>query len=347
MNTSYQKLVVVDILQETPDTKSFVLRPEETERIVYKPGQFLTLVFPGSGEEERRSYSISSSEFLNEPLTITVKRIDNGAISRYLFDVCDIGSPLLTIGASGLFILPDEVATFDTLFFFAAGSGITPVISLIKSALHQHRGPAIRLMYSNHSPETTIFLQELHALERLFPDRLKVEYYFSNAKNLLRARLSKNRVAEIMTASAPPNREKTLCFLCGPHSYMQMIAITLLTEGVPASNIRKEIFDTVKPVVRAIPSDQDPHVVSVRYRQQEVQFTVQYPDTILATAKRSGIFLPYSCEAGKCGTCAATCLKGDVWMSSNEVLSDREINKGRVLTCTGYPVGGDVVLAFD
>src|SRR5690606_2905377 len=129
----------------------------------------------------------------------------------------------------------------------------------------------------------------------------------------------------------------TLCYLCGPHSYMQMISITLLTEGVPAGNIRREIFDTIKPVVRVRPPDQDVHLVTIRYQHREFRFHVQYPETILSVAKRSDIFLPYSCEAGKCGTCAATCLEGRIWMSSNEVLSDRELARNRVLTCTGYP----------
>ncbi len=340
----YYDLEVTDIRQETRDTKSFVLKPVGGHEIKYKPGQFLTLIFPGHNESHRRSYSISSSAFLDEPLTITVKRIDNGAFSRYLFDQCHPGSILKTIGASGLFTLPEDVESYDSLLFFAAGSGITPIIALIKSALIQHSQPMVHLVYSNGAPVSTIFLGELQQLEKDYPDRFRVTYFFSNAQNLLRARLNKVLVAEIVAAERMAYGRNTLCFMCGPHAYMQMISITLLTEGIPAANIRKEIFDTIKPVIRERPPDVDPHVVTIHFRNEVLRYEVAYPDTILSAAKSRNIFLPYSCEAGKCGTCAATCVKGSVWMSYNEVLSDQEQARGRVLTCTGYAVGGDVVL---
>ena len=343
----YQELEVTEIRQETSDTKSFVLRPLGSHTVRYKPGQFLTLVFPGRPDEQRRSYSISSSDFLNEPLTITVKRIDNGVFSRFLFDECRVGSILLTIGASGLFVLPDSVEMPDSFIFFAAGSGITPIIALIKSVLLQHTKPAIQLIYSNHDPESTIFLSELRKLENTFPERFRITYFFSNAQNLLMARLNKSLVADILSRVRLAHGLHTLCYLCGPHAYMQMISITLLTEGVPAANIRKEIFDTVKPVTKVRPPDEDEHQVTVRCRNESFRFHVRYPDTILAAAKQNKIFLPYSCEAGKCGTCAATCREGEVWMSYNEVLSDRELARDRVLTCTGHPVYGDVILELD
>jgi ring-1,2-phenylacetyl-CoA epoxidase subunit PaaE len=343
----YHKVEVTEIRQETIDTKSFVLRPLGSHPITYKPGQFLTLVFPGHPDEQRRSYSISSSDFLNEPLTITVKRIDNGAFSRYLFDECRVGSILLTIGASGLFTLPDSIEMTDSIIFFAAGSGITPIIALIKSALLQHTKPAIQLIYSNHNPESTIFYSELKELEKSFSGRFRVTYFFSNAQNLLMARLNKSLVAGILNQVRSTYGPHTLCYLCGPHTYMQMITITLLTEGVPAANIRREIFDTVKPVTRDRPPDEDEHQVTIRYRSESFRFHVRYPDTILAAARNNKIFLPYSCEAGKCGTCAATCLEGKVWMSYNEVLSDRELVRDRILTCTGHPVYGDVVLEVE
>ena len=132
--------------------------------------------------------------------------------------------------------------------------------------------------------------------------------------------------------------------MCGPFHYMQMATIALLTEGVPSENIKKENFSTEKPVVKELPPDVKPHKVQLNLEGKRHEIVVQYPQTILETAKRENIMLPYSCEAGKCGTCSATCVQGNVWLAYNEVLVDRELEKGRILTCTGYPYGDEVVI---
>lgn len=340
----YITLTISEIRLETPNTKSFVLRPDGP--LPYLPGQFLTLVFPKADKEERRSYSISSNPHLGEPLTITVKRIDNGEYSRFLFDRCAVGDALLTIGATGFFTLPEYINGYHRYFFLAAGSGIAPILPIIKSLLHDHPSRKVFLLYSNRAADQTIFHLELVALEQTFP-QFTVMFLFSSAQNLMKARVSKLMLQQYLKEHLPEEPDTALFYLCGPHDYMQMIAITLLTEGVPAANIRKENFSTVKPVVKELPPDQAPHRVTIHYDKKEYAITVQYPLTILETAKRAGIVLPYSCEAGKCGTCSATCLQGKVWLSYNEVLLDKELNAGRVLTCVGFPYGEeDVVLDF-
>jgi ferredoxin-NADP reductase len=344
--TPYTELEIVAITDETNDTRSFVLRPTSGDPVHYKPGQFLTIVFPGRLNEERRSYSVASAEVLDEPPTITVKRIDNGTFSRYLFDVCKVGSKLYTIGASGFFTLPDDMDHLQCLVFFAAGSGITPILPLIKTVLYRVPHVRVTLVYSNRSIHDTIFYKDLQRLANTFPDRITVDYFFSDSKFLLKARLSKAIIAERLVQWSGGDTSHVAYYMCGPAAYMQMISITLLTEGVPASAIRREIFDREKPVVRHLPPDQDKHSVTVFLQGRDYAFETQYPDTILDSARKIGIFLPYSCEAGKCGTCTATCVSGTVWMSSNEVLSEREQRRGRVLTCTGYAVAGDVVLEF-
>ena len=338
------ELVITDIRNETSDTRSYILDAAGGELPNYKAGQFLTFVFPHKLNENRRSYSISSAPSLKEPLTITVKRVDNGEFSRYLFDYCTIGSPLFTIGPSGFFVLPERPEAFSTFVFYAAGSGIAPILPLIKTLLVQHPGVSVLLIYSNHSVERTIFLEAIRTLEMRFPNRFRTEWLFSDARNLLRARLSKYLVEEQLNDRRLMDKGTAMFYMCGPHDYMQMITITLLREGVGAERIRKEIFDTYKPVLRELPPDTEPHAVKITYRNETMVFDVRYPDTILSVAKRNGVVLPYSCEAGKCGTCAATCVSGAVWMSSNEVLLDKELAGGRVLTCTGYPVHGDVEL---
>ena len=333
-------LQVDSIVQETLDTKSFILRSVDNS-ILYKPGQFLTLLHPLSSSV-RRSYSLSSHPLLDQNLQITVKRIANGEFSRWLYDHAKVGDHLQTIGASGFFTLPNELSNDTMLLFMAAGSGITPILSLLKEVLFQRKQKAL-LIYSNHSEKETIFYHELKELERQFPKRLSIIFLFSSNKNLHRARLSVTLLTELVRDHVS-NKVKAVAFLCGPSDYMLMARITLLTEGIPFENIRTEKFNTDKPTVKELPPDTDMHQVKIAFQGKNYLLNVKYPNTILETAKLKGIGLPYSCEAGRCGTCAATCLSGKVWMSRNEVLLDKEMKKGRVLTCTGYPVEGDVEL---
>jgi ferredoxin-NADP reductase len=339
---SRQVLRIQSIVQETHNTKSFVLQ-ELGDKIVYKPGQFLTFTFPTRLGEARRSYSLSSNPLLQEDLTITVKRIANGEYSRWLFDEAKVGDVMHTIGASGFFTLPENLSEHSTLLFLAAGSGITPIIALLKDALYRFNAKKVILIYSNHSEADTIFYSELLQLRKKFADRFTIEFLFSVNKNLLRARLGKHVLTQFIETHISDSKN-TLVYICGPHDYMQMATIPLLNHDVPAENIRKEIFNTHRPVVKELPPDQNKHAVTILHNKKISKLEIQYPQTILQAAKENGIDLPYSCEAGRCGTCAATCIRGKVWMSRNEVLLDKETAQGRILTCTGYPIEGDVEL---
>jgi ferredoxin-NADP reductase len=170
----YKALRIREVRDEAKDFKTIVF--EDDHNISYKPGQYLTLVRFERGEELRRSYSITSSPALKEPLSIGVKRVENGVFSRHLVDHAKSGDELLTTGSGGFFVLPDDVQAFGQLFFFAAGSGITPVYSLIKTALHLFTHLSIVLVYSNASVERTIFLSGLQRLQQRFSPRFQIEF---------------------------------------------------------------------------------------------------------------------------------------------------------------------------
>jgi ferredoxin-NADP reductase len=345
--TLFIKLRIIQIIQETVDTKSFVFEIVDENKLSCKAGQFLTFIFYHyNGEEVRRSYSISSSPELKEALTITVKRIPNGEFSRWFFDKAKVGNILTTTGASGFFTLPEPVEKFRQYVFIAAGSGIAPVYSLIKKLLNQYSSIHVILIYSNTSPDTTIFYVALKALQIEFYERLQIEFLFSKSGDLWRARLSFSLLEMLIKEYVSDPLNKTIFYLCGPHDYMQKAIIELKREGVLTENIRKESFLTTKPVLRNRPPDLKSHQVTLRRNDLQYQFNVQYPVSILQQAKMEGIQLPYSCEAGRCGSCAITCRSGKVWMQYNEVLLDEDIKKGRVLTCTGFPIDGDVVLDY-
>src|SRR3954452_17659967 len=161
INPLLKKLTVARITEEAPGFKTFVFEEDVSNRIHYKGGQYLTFIHYFNGVETRRSYSIISSPTLDEPLTVGVKRITNGVFSRFMTDKVQPGDVLETIGAAGLFTLPQNIQDYQQIFFFAAGSGITPVYSILKTVLQQHLGIHIVLIYSNHSPAHTALLQEL------------------------------------------------------------------------------------------------------------------------------------------------------------------------------------------
>lgn len=247
-------------------------------------------------------------------------------------------------GVSGRFTLPADVNQIQTVLLLAAGSGITPVFSLMQELLHFHRDKRVILVYSNRSVEDTIFLSTLRQWQREYP-QLTVEYFFSNSKNLMRARLG-NLILMELYKKYIHDASKTIAYLCGPYDYMQMLEITLRTEGLATERVRKEVFLSPEVSEDLLPPDQLPHQVTIHHDHKTTQLTVQYPTTILQAARKKNLDLPFSCEAGRCGTCAATCTKGEVWMKANEALSDKEVANGRVLTCTGHPVGGEVRIEF-
>lgn len=336
-------LKVVDIISETADTKSFVLECREG-KIEYKAGQFLTLVFiKNNGEEARRSYSISSSPDLDEPLTITVKRITNGEYSRYLNDKVRTGDQLQTIGASGFFVLPERPEKYKRIIFMAAGSGITPVYALIKNILKLHPLLSVLLIYSNSNSQNSIFINQLGDLQSRYSDKLSIEFLFSRSADAFSSRLTPESLEMFMRLHRI-SYGNDLFYVCGPSDYMRMITYRLTTLGVEPSRIKKEIFHVQNPKVRPEPPDIKAHTVRLMRNGEHFAFNVQYPLTILQAAKLLNIHIPYSCETGQCGTCVAKCLQGTVWMAQNEVLLDEEIMNGCILTCTGYPVYGDVTI---
>jgi ferredoxin-NADP reductase len=338
----YESLTVEYIREEVRNFKTFTFRNGHS--IKYESGQFLTLVDNSGKQEIRRSYSIISSPALNEPLAIAVKRIDNGFFSRKLVDNTLIGDQVFTTGAAGFFRLPENIKSFQHIYFFAAGSGIAPILSLIKTLLHDHPDKSVFLVYSNPSIGSTAFYDLLKSLEQNHPRQLQIHFLFSSESDLRKARLNRELLLEFLAINEF-DRHKTLFYTCGPENYMRMIIFLLLEEGFPGENIKKEDFNPGnKKGGHRAPPDKNTYRVTLELNGASFQFPVQYPDSILQAAKKLKLNLPYSCETGKCGSCAAICKSGKVWLSNNEVLTDKDLAQGLILTCTGHPQMGDVIL---
>ncbi|WP_300599333.1 iron-sulfur cluster-binding domain-containing protein [Niabella sp.] len=339
-------LRIAAIIEETAHAKTFIVEPLDGWQPVYRPGQFLTLVFQNHLGEQRRSFSISSSPVTDRRLAFTVKKLDNGEFSRYLIYKARTGDVLKTSGISGFFVLP-EVTQGKQFCFLAAGSGITPCFSLIKTLLATTDAQII-LLYSNRSEADTIFYEALKLLRDAYAGRLLIHFMFSNHPQVLQKRLSHWVLTHLLAQHLPVQiRRNTLFYICGPYDYMLMAEISLKSNGVKGNQIMKEDFYPLPRLVKPRPPDLEAHKVTIYIGRVVRELVVQYPDAITAAGKRTGLTLPYSCESGQCGSCVATCTSGKIWMAYNEVLTDEEIARGRVLTCQGYPIEGDASIVFE
>lgn len=340
-----QNMIIERVDSETSQAKTFYIRPAEGPQPEYKPGQFIHLAFPNPHTTEYRSYSFSSIP--EEGMHFTVKAMENGNISRLFHDHYKEGDTLSMISIAGKFVLPEDLSSIQQVFFFAAGSGITPVFSLMKQLLYHHPAIHIYLVYSNSRPEQTIFYHTLQRLQKQFSDRLEIEFIFSNNKNLLKARLSGFWLQELVALHRKADWTQILAYTCGPLEYMDTVKIILFTEGVIPAQFFMEYFETMSEDMIVAPEDKTEHTVHYHLADKEVSLKVQYPDSILDAGLNAGLHLPHSCRSGQCGTCTARIMKGEVWMQYNEVLTHTDLEQGLTLTCMGFPVNGDVTITYD
>ncbi|HEY8928458.1 MAG TPA: ferredoxin--NADP reductase [Mucilaginibacter sp.] len=334
------QLKVEAIKWELPDTATFFLSEISGKNISYIAGQFITLVFNHHNEEVRRSYSLSSSpdEAL---LAITVKRIANGEISRFLLTKIQPGDMLNAIEPAGRFTINDFESEKDILLF-AAGSGIVPIFSQLKYVLKRQGFSRIILVYSNMSAGSILFNEELKQLAEAHPDRLKIIHQLSSEAN----RLNNLIVEKLVRTELKNNPSKAEIYTCGPFAYMRMIRLTLLYMGLNASQIRKENFVLETIPVAAATLNYPPRNIRIRFRNETHNVTAGENQSILQAALQNNIPLPYSCRVGDCSTCAARCTNGKVEIVKNDVLTDADLAAGWILTCTGYAVSDDVVIEF-
>jgi ferredoxin-NADP reductase len=335
MPAALQPLTVSDIREEVPGFRTISFE----ERIPYEAGQFLTFVEEIAGQEVRRSYSLLSSPAFDEPMTIGVRRIENGVFSRYLFEHVQPGSRLWCSGAAGLFRLPAETGPETRLFFFAAGSGITPVLSLLRTALATRPDIRTTLVYSSHDPSLALFRNTLEALAQEYAGRFSLHLLFSTHKDLHRARLNRGLLLELLQEESGLQGDNWF-YCCGPENYMRLCTYVLREHGVSPGRIRREDFiPGTPPPPPLMPPDTTARTVQLETGTGMHTLHLAWPDTILKAALRQGIDLSWSCAAGRCGSCVAHCTEGKLWMAHNEVLTDADLQAGLVLTCTAYPLG--------
>ncbi len=351
--SQYLHVKVINIINETAAAKTFVLVTEDGKPVPYQAGQFLTFIFSVNGTLYRRSYSLSSSPETDAHLAITVKRVQYGRISHHIINQLKVGTLLQCLPPAGRFILPDKQAPVSRdVFLIAAGSGITPIFSILKTLLKKEPESQITLIYSNRNEATTLFYDTLNQYALTYQDRFRCLHIMSqpaDKSQVYHGHLNTFLLEELVGQHLHFKKEHALVFVCGPHAVMRMVYMKLSIMGFQKAHIFREQFvvrDEVKsaPVPRvADPSDK---TVVIHYQHRAYSLTVPYGKSILQAGLDHHIDLPYSCRAGICSTCTATCREGKVVMSNNEVLTEKDIRSGLILTCVGYPHSHKVVIDF-
>jgi ring-1,2-phenylacetyl-CoA epoxidase subunit PaaE len=348
----YYDLTIKNIVNETRDAITIVFQQPDT-KISYKSGQFLTLIIPVQGKEVRRAYSLCSSPFTDGDLAVTVKRVDKGLMSNWLPDNLKAGSKIKVMEPMGQFTTEFESANKRHLVMFAGGSGITPMMSIIKSTLTQEPNSICSLIYCNRDIDSIIFKEEFDKLQTTYEGRLHVIHILDNApmnwqgySGLLNHEMLKKLFERI------PNwgDEKTTYLMCGPEGMMKNVDTLLEQHSIPKNRIFKESF--VQGIIAKETKSDTPSTegeiktreVTIRYDGQEYKVMVDPKRTILETALDQGIDLPYSCQSGLCTACRGKALSGKVKLDEEEGLSQSERNEGYVLTCVGHPLTDDVVI---
>jgi ring-1,2-phenylacetyl-CoA epoxidase subunit PaaE len=352
--TEFHPLRVADVRRETEDTVSvaFEVPTELTEEFRYSPGQFLTFRVPdATGALVRRSYSICSGLDDGE-LRVAVKRLESGVFGVLANDSLKVGDTVEVLAPLGRFTTSMEPGRSATYLMIAAGSGITPVMSLMRTILARQPGSRITLLYGNRGPSSIIFREALHDLKDQHLQRLQVIHVLSRegqATPLLNGRITGKKLREL-GASMLDLTAYDEVFVCGPEPMTMALRETLVELGIDASRVHLELFGShmPPPPKRATAEDSGERVrLEVVLGGIRTKVELRPGDTVLEAASRTGLDMPFSCKGGVCATCRARVEEGAVEMAHNYALEPWEVDAGFVLTCQSRPTTPSLVVDYD
>lgn len=347
--SSFLKLIIKEVKRETKDAVSILFNVPEELKANYNfiAGQYLNLKLTLDGQEIRRAYSICSSPESGE-LRIAIKAVKDGTFSPFANtklkagDVIEVGTP------EGKFTFEPQAERQKNYVAFAAGSGITPIMSILKSVLKNEPKSSFVLVYGNKSPEETIFHQELHDLQLQYVGRLFVQYVYSQAKaeNALFGRIEKSAVNFVLK-----NKHKELEFdkfyLCGPEEMINIVSNVLKEHNVKDSAIKFELFASSSAENNIEKSLSGHSKITIMVDDDETTFEMSQKQTVLDAALKQGIDAPYSCQGGICSSCLARVTSGTAEMTKNSILTDKEIASGLILTCQAHPTSESIYIDYD
>jgi ring-1,2-phenylacetyl-CoA epoxidase subunit PaaE len=348
--SSIRTFKIAQITRETPEAVVIDLQVTDSEAISFLPGQFITLRIPIEGKLINRSYSICSSPNELPRISVAVKQIKDGTISKYLNQNLKVGEILEAVEPMGNFTLKVNPESNRPLILFGAGSGITPLLSILKTSLQQEPNTKVNLIYANENENQIIFKNELKTLEAQYPDRLRVFHILKNPLQTTPFTGLPNTTLLLHILGMIPEaaHSNTEFYMCGPEGFMQVVKQSLQDAMIPTNRVHKESF-AAPPADPDAPKTESPltiqtQTVKVIFNKKDYTFSVKPDESILNAALDKGIDLPYSCQGGVCTACRGKLKSGKMHLDEREGLSDSELNEGFVLTCVGHPLTNDVVI---
>ncbi len=348
----FHPLTVIDIQKTIRDAVVVTLKAHDETAFEFTQGQYLTFRRIFEGEELRRSYSICAGKGDNL-LQVGIKRVDGGVFSSWANTEMKVGDTLDAMPPMGNFYLKSEEAD-PHYIAFAGGSGITPILSIIKTVLNDTPSAHFTLVYANRNANTIMFREELEDLKNLYIERFNIIHILEDESqeiNIFRGRIDGDKCKELFHSWI--NIENiSMAYICGPEPMMLVISDALKEHGLSKSQIRFELFASGQPGRAKTPAksmqfNQEGISGRVTIGGQTNSITVPSNTSLLEAALENNIDAPYACKSGICSTCKAKVLEGDVEMISNHALEDYEVDAGYVLTCQCYPLSEKVAWDYD
>ena len=347
--SDFHKLTVKEVIRETPQAVSISFNVPDSLKKLYrsKAGQYITVRTTIDGHEVRRAYSLCTTPH-SEELKVAVKELADGSFSKYANKELKAGDELEVMLPDGKFIFEPNAANTRNIAAFAAGSGITPLMSIAKTVLEKEPNSKFVLVYGNKSPEETIFLDELNTLKEQFPNRFFMHLTYSNAQaeGALFGRIDASTVNYALK-----NQHKDLKFdafyLCGPEPMVDLVTKTLMDNEIDKQKIHFELFTASTQESEVESTLEGQTKITVMVDDAETTFVMDQKKSILEAALDKDLDAPYSCQGGVCSSCIARLTEGKAEMRQNNILTDSEVAEGLILTCQAHPTSPVVKIDYD
>ncbi|WP_026754304.1 ferredoxin--NADP reductase [Sediminibacter sp. Hel_I_10] len=345
----FHQLVIKDIHRETAKAVaiSFEVPESLSSQFQFKAGQYITLKCMVNGKEVRRDYSLFASP-KSGLLKVAVKEVANGTFSAYANTTLKVGDTLEVAPPNGRFLFDPMDTSVKNIALFAAGSGITPILSIVKCALEETEHQVV-LIYGNKSKAETMFLEELVLLHQKYQDRFHLQLVFSQADEVdaIFGRIEKSNVNYVFK-----NKHKGLdidaYYLCGPEAMIHHVKEVLVENGAHENTIHFELFQAAQPAQEASASIGEGQTkTTVILDDETFTFEMSQEDSILQAALDEDIDAPYSCQGGICSSCLARITEGEATMRQNNILTDSEVAEGLILTCQAHPTTASITIDYD
>ena len=355
MTPKFHLLKIKDIRTETDDAVSIGFEVPENLNLDYKfiAGQYLTFKVTINGEEVRRSYSLCTSPLEND-LRVAIKRVTNGKFSNHALDNFEVGQDIEVMTPTGNFKFQPDSNAEKSYLLFASGSGITPIISIMKTILHEEPKSDVTFFYGNKNFNAIIFREEIEALKNQFMNNLRVIHILSReslGNDIQKGRITREKVDHLYNAFLKDNNYDGV-YICGPEEMIVGVKECLTEKGIAEKQIHFELFASSVPKKEIIRESTSTNavdsMVSIILDGDRIDIPLNTDgESILDAAQKAGADLPFACKGGVCCTCKAKILEGTAKMDVNYALEKDEVEAGYILTCQAHPTSEKLLVSFD